>query len=268
MKMKVKPLLAIGLSGLVLGVSGSALAQKVGAPPAIDNASVFAPAADITMSTTRSYNQAPLDGEPVPTWFGLWALNSGSGLQRRSYVTFDETGLSPVQSATLYLYDYYYEGFANPGWNVTGTATVRGIGGQTFTEINVGVANATVSSSSILRQDNTTWDTLGTFTMSGSDGSATVPGAEVGWYAVDVTSFWNANVGQNVVMSINFTTDPNYATADGPIFEDAQGTAFANGSYGAIANSGPRVVTVPQVPEPTSLALLALGGLLALIRRR
>jgi hypothetical protein len=99
--------------------------------------------------------------------------------------------------------------------------------------------------------------------MSGSDGSASTPGTEVGWYAVDVTGFWNANLGQKITMSVNFVTDPG---ADGPIFEDTQGTAFANTAYGAIAGSGPRVVTV--VPEPSCLALISLGGVLALLRRR
>jgi len=267
MKMKIKPLLAVGLSGVVISLAGSALAQKVAAPGAIDNITVFAATADTTMENIRSDNQAQLAGEPVPTWFGLWAINGGSGLGRRSYVTFNEAGQSTVQSATLYLYDYYYEGFTSPGTgeNVSGTATIRGIGGQTFAEPNVGYQLSGISSSSPLRADRTTWSILGTFTMSGSDGTSTVPGNEVGWYAVDVTSLWNANVGSTITMSIDFNNDSG---ADGPIFEDTQHTAYNNGCYGAIYDSQPRIVTVAQVPEPSALALLALGGVVVWLRRR
>ena len=154
---------------------------------------------------------------------------------------------------------------ALPGANVSGTATVRGIGGQSFNEPTVGYMLSGISTSSVLRADRSTWNVLGTFTMSGSDGATNVAGAEVGWYAVDVTSFWNANVGQKITMSIDFVTNPG---GDGPIFEDTQGTAFANGAYGAIANSGPRIATTAAVPEPASLALLAFAGLMVRIRRR
>jgi hypothetical protein len=242
------------LGAAVLCVSGSAFAQKVAAPPGF-GPNVFSPTADTVVWSATTIEQTDLAGEPVPTWMGLWAYSS-----RHPMLTFDLTGQSAVQSATFYLYNYYYEGFALPGGNnVMGTATVRGIGGMTFAEPEVGWRLPT--SDPTLTAGDTSWPTLGTFTITGSDGSATTPGDEVGWYAVDVTSLWNANVGSTLTLSVRFA-----ATADGPIFEDRNGTAFAHQCYGAVADSGPRVVTV--VPEPSSLLLLPLGSLILLSFRR
>jgi hypothetical protein len=260
--MTFKSLLKPCSSAVILCLAGSALAQKVSAPGAINGVTIFAPTADTTVygnnASSGTVEGTQLAGEPVPTWFGLWTYST-----RHPELTFNLAGQSAVSSATLYLYNYYYEGFALPGANVSGTATVRGIGGLTFAEPAAGYRVAT--SDPTLMASDTTWATQGTFTVAGSDGSATVPGNEVGWYAVDVTSLWNANVGSTIALSLRFAAATG---ADGPIFEDTEGTAFANGCYGAIAGSGPRILTVEAVPEPTSLAFLALGGLLVLIRRR
>ena len=233
--MTYKLLSPLCVAAAALGLSESAFAQTVAAPPAVDGISVFAPTADTAVWDSGTIEQCQLTGEPVPTWFGLWCYSS-----RHSMLAFNLAGhTNPVSSATFYLYDYYYEGFTSPGTglNVTGTATVRGLGGVSFAEPAPGYRVSTTDT--VLTASDTAWATVGTFTMTGSDGSPTTPGSEVGWYAVDVTSLWNANLGGSFVLAIRFATASG---ADGPIFEDTEGTAYANGCYGAISHSGPRIV--------------------------
>ena len=259
--MTFKSLLALCSSAVVLSLAGSAFAQRVAAPSGF-GANVFSPTADAVAygnnASSGTVEHYVLPGEPVPTPMGLWAIST-----RHPMLTFDLAGQSAVSSATLYLYNYYYEGFTDPGTglNVAGTATVRGIGGLTFAEPAAGWRVPT--SDPTLTATDTTWATLGKFTITGSDGSVTTPGDEVGWYAVDVTSLWNANVGSTITMSLRFAAAPS---SDGPIFEDREGFAYATGAYGAIADSGPRIVTV--IPEPSSLLLLPIGSLLLLAFRR
>jgi hypothetical protein len=257
--MTFKSLLKLCLSAGILCFASSALAQKVSAPPAIDGVTVLAPTADTTVygnnASGGTVEGAQLAGEPVPTWFGLWTYST-----RHPELTFNLAGQSAVSSATLYLYNYYYEGFTAPGTglNVTGTATVRGIGGLTFSEPSVGYRIAT-SQPTLLAAD-TGWAAQGTFTVTGSDGSATVPGNEVGWYVVDVTSLWNANLGSTITLSVRFAAATG---ADGPIFEDMEGVAYAHGCYGAIPASGPRIkiiAPVAGVPKVDSFSLMYSGS--------
>src|SRR5882757_8498151 len=91
MKPNLQTLVGTCVGAMTLYACAPAFAQTVTAPGAIDNVSIFAPTADTTMDNIRSDNQAQLPGEPVPTWFGLWAIDGGSGLGRRSYVTFNES---------------------------------------------------------------------------------------------------------------------------------------------------------------------------------
>lgn len=245
------------IGALMLGGTGLVLAQKVSAPAAIDGVTIFAPAADTTIygnnASSGTVEDAAVPGQPVPTWCGLWCYST-----RHAELTFSP-GTSAVSNATLYLYNYYYEGFTDPGTgeNVTGTATVYGIGGLAFSEPAAGYKVATTQAT--LLATDTSWAVQGAFTMAGSDGSSTTPGSEVGWYAVDVTDLWNANLGGEITLSVRFAAA---AGADGPIFEDKEGNAYSHGCYGAIPASGPRIQTIASsnaLPAVNSFSLMYSG---------
>jgi hypothetical protein len=77
---------------------------------------------------------------------------------------------------------------------------------------------------------------------------------------VDVTSLWNANLGSTITLSVRFAAA---AGADGPIFEDTEGVAYAHGCYGAIPASGPRIeIFAPDIGTPTvnSFSLMYPGN--------
>lgn len=87
----------------------------------------------------------------------------------------------------------------------------------------------------------------------GNSGQDVVPGL---WYSVDMTSFFNANLGQTVTLVLRSTSSTSSGTAGGTV-EDREASRTGN-----TAN----VPYISYVPEPAS-ALLLLGAL-PLIRRR
>jgi hypothetical protein len=110
------------------------------------------------------------------------------------------------------------------------------------------------------------WQDLGTAAEVWGDGA----GAETGWFDFDITDFYNANLGETVTLSIRFVNRYSNST-EGPIFEDRENGAWVNRAVvrgtAELENSGPRI-TVEPVPEPASLALVLLGGMLPLLGRR
>ena len=80
------------------------------------------------------------------------------------------------------------------------------------------------------------------------------------WYALDITDFYNANLGQTITLRIMVVG----GTGDGPIFVDHEGTA----QTGAFPGGPGYEPHIAWVPEPASLMLLAAGSLLLTRRRR
>jgi len=91
----------------------------------------------------------------------------------------------------------------------------------------------------------------------------TVNVTALGWQSIDVTAWYNARLGQTTTLLLRGVQVSGF---DFPLYEDRENTAYLNGSDNTIAAAGPRIVTV--VPEPSSLALLAIGVVALVVRRR
>ncbi len=165
--------------------------------------------------------------------YGLFT--KGDGNSDRAYLQFSADTTSAT-SATLNLYNYW----GTPqGKTVNFDIRVRGIGENeagyvSWTELATPAPSGTSHESWAIQGD---WHVDST----------------PAWYAVDVTALYNANLGNKLTFSVRALS----GTGDGPIFEDKEGRGgTANAPY------------IEWVPEPASLALLALGSLLVVRRRR
>ena len=193
---------------------------------------------DVTVRGSTVYDE--VDAYAGIVWFGLFA----NGTNDRAYTEFT-LGTVPATSATLSLYEYWEGGLiGNPG--VDGTTTIKGA-----------VASFDESDNSAASLSDGSWPALGSFGIS--------LGNEIGFYNVDITSFYNANLGETVTFAIRFAGSGAPGSGDGPIFEDRELTAF----WGGISSEadGAPLLNVEEIPEPTCLLLLA-GGLCVLPRRR
>lgn len=184
--------------------------------------------------------------------FGLAAANGVATGRRRSFIEFT-LGNAPVTSATFMIYNYWganMGGGGNPAGNGSLRLRATPVGTPlTFTEPVVPLDTAWA-----IPQDASFTSTITTITVN-----------TVGWQTIDVTSWYNARLGQTTTLLLRGAQTAGF---DFPIYEDRENTAFLTGANNTIANAGPRIEIV-AVPEPTGLSLLALGGgLLILIRRR
>ena len=97
----------------------------------------------------------------------------------------------------------------------------------------------------------------------------------VGWvtftFSAAGLTAWNADLGQNVTLALHAKVGGTTAVdATMPVFEDMNLTLENNGviAFPASGNYAPYIDMVVAVPEPGTFALLALGGLLMVFRRR
>jgi hypothetical protein len=156
-----------------------------------------------------------------------------------------------VVSATFMIYNYWGAAMGGGG-NPAGSGSLR---------LRTTATGAPVTITEPGLSLDTSWvppaDALFTTTI------ATINVNTIGWQSIDVTAAYNARLGQTTTFSIRGAQVTGF---DFPIYEDRENTAFNNGSDNTIANAGPRLVVV--VPEPSTLALVAMGTLLLLAQRR
>lgn len=173
--------------------------------------------------------------------FGLAAANSTSTGRRRSYLEFT-LGTNEVSSASLKLYNYW----GGPAVNFTGrpaSAQVRIRGTAVGTPVTFTEPPAGTIASDFIPPDETNFVTITT----------TAPAAvtNVGWYAFDITSWYNTHLGQTTTLLLRGSATSGF---DFPLYEDREGTAFKAGAGGTIANSGPRIeyfLAPPQFRQST-----------------
>ena len=182
--------------------------------------------------------------------FGLAAANGIATGRRRSFVEFT-LGSTPVASATFMIYNYWGANMGGGG-NPAGNGQIRLRATPTGTPVTITEPALTLDTTWVPPTDAQITSTIITTTVTA-----------VGWTSIDVTSWYNARLGQTTTLQIHGVQT---ATFDFPIFEDRENTAFATGADNTIANAGPQILVV--VPEPGAAALLGLGAALALIRRR
>lgn len=195
------------------------------------------PASGTTITTENDVtfnNSSRVNGsDPL----GLFAKGGG----RRAYVEFvlDST---PATSATLNLYSAWNKETAPVNVNVQITGGPGAFNEDTVEEPEINAIEAGFSPTlpqNTFHVDNTPQ-----------------------WYSLDITSFYNAHLGQTVTMAIRVV---GAIPADGPIFADHEGTTMLDATIPFTGGTG-FGPNIEWVPEPASLLLLVLGA--GLIRRR
>ena len=242
---QMKTPILFALTGALL--AGSALPSS--GATLFPNDDVFVEtSSDGTITTT--YDGHLLSGDAV---FGLGAANGVASGRRRSYLEFT-LGSDQVSSAKLMLYNYWgaaMGGGSNP--SASGQIRLRGASIATPIEFTEPAASSVTDFVPPLEAS------FGTI-LTTAAGAIT----NVGWYEFDITSWYNARLGQTTSLMLRGTQTGGF---DFPLFEDRENSAFLNGSDNTLINSGPRIEIV-VVPEPATLALLPLGGLIFYLARR
>jgi hypothetical protein len=185
--------------------------------------------------------------------FGLGAANGVASGRRRSYLEFT-LGSETVSSAKLMLYNYWGAAMGD-GSNPAASGQIRLRGAAVATPVEFSEPASSLVTDFVPPLEAS----FGTILTTGA-GAIT----NVGWYEFDITSWYNARLGQTTSLMLRGTQTGGF---DFPLFEDRENSAFLNGSENSLINSGPRIEFV-VVPEPATLALLPLGGLLLYLGRR
>ncbi|HOA74596.1 MAG TPA: DNRLRE domain-containing protein [Phycisphaerae bacterium] len=202
------------------------IVSVVAACTSMSVAATILPEDDVTYRGATRYNNTNV--------FGMFT--KGDGAADRGYIEF-ALGSEAASSAVLKLYNYWG---APHGKTVNATVRLRAIsedepGYVTWTDTAGPAPSGTAHEDWTILVDSFAVDSTPQ------------------WYTFDITSFYNANLGEKVTISIRCLTNP---AGDGPIFEDKENT----GGTGMAPH-------IEWVPEPASLALLVMGSLM-LARRR
>ena len=176
---------------------------------------------DCTIRSGTNYDAATGD-------FGLFIKNSSDV----SYLEFT-LGSTTATDVYLNLYHPLEGGGPDSPWDIVVKAAEYSFEESTFTDDDIG----------------DTWSSIGTI--------EDVETLDV-WYTLDVTTWYNANLGNTMSM---FLTRDSQPSGSGVVFEDKEGSLTGEG-----ATYGPSL-DVTEVPEPATMLLLGLGGL-ALIRKK
>jgi len=202
----------------------------------------------LTTTTYDGYNTGALNGQVI---FGLAAANGVSTGRRRSYIEFT-LGSDPVTSATFKIYNYW-------GANMGGQGNAAPNGSLRLRATPAGTPFTITEPASAMVTD---WvpptDSVFNSTIT------TIQVTTVGWQTIDVTSWYNARLGQTTTLALRGVQVSGY---DFPIYEDREGSAYANHADNTILSGGP-LLEIVVVPEPSSVVLLAVGSLFLWLRRR
>ena len=237
---------------MILGILTGILAAEssFGSSFILPNADVFCETSSdgLTTTTYNGYDTGQVNNQVV---FGLAAANGVSTGRRRSYIEFT-IGSEAVSSATFWIYNYWGANMGGQG-NAAGNGSLRLRATPTGTPITITEPLSPVVTDWVAPADTSFTSTITTINVT-----------TTGWYSIDVTAWYNARLGQTTTLALRGQQVSGY---DFPIYEDREGSAYANGADNTIANSGPRLEIV-AVPEPSAIALLAVGSLLCYFRRR
>ena len=182
--------------------------------------------------------------------FGLGAANGVASGRRRSYIEFT-LGTNAVASATFMIYNYWGTNMGGLG-NPAGNGSLRLRATPTGTPLTITEPGLTLDNNWAIPAETAFTSTITTITVS-----------TIGWQSIDVTSWYNARLGQTTTLLLRGQQTSGF---DFPIYEDRENTAYLNGSANTIADAGPRLVVV--VPEPAVGGLCGLGALFLFLRRR
>ncbi len=246
----------------------------------------FALTAATTKAATIVYNGGSLYGgyaadSPFASTFGALSLLDGAGTPAETTSVYDFRGLaSSVTSNTTYFFlEDWQDGQSDSvGLTITGNQQARTNNGRN------GSQNSGANTDSVAEDQTATFGSFGagslrfndttthTYTFNAADLGGLLP-TYVGFVLSEpvrhVTSFiaydslGQAITGATIANSVNLTQDEFYG------FQTDVGIAYVE-----IAVSGGGELdhfqygTVVAVPEPSSTALLSLGGLALILRRR
>ncbi len=202
-------------------------------------------------SVTTTYDGHPLTSQIA---FGLGAANGTSSGRRRSYLEFT-LGSNVVQSAKLKVYNYWGPNMGG-GVNPTVSGTLALCGTAIGTPVQITEPASSVVTTFVAPAETNFVTIVASLAVNPS-----VSGNPVGWYEFDITSWYNARLGQTTTLLLR----GNFSGYDFPLFEDREGTAQSNGSANALADTGPRILlndtnAPPPPPPPSRLAFPGAEG--------
>ncbi len=237
-----------GVVVAVLCASSIQTSQALSTNLVFANDDVFVHSDNLTF--TNAYDGYVLSSQVV---FGLAAANGVATGARRSYMEFT-VGDTTAASVTLMLYNYWGANMGGGG-NPAAAGTLRFRATPVGTPLTFSEPGVTLDTSYVSPAETAFTSTI----LTTATGAITTPG----WYEFDLTSWYNARLGETTTILMR---GAQVSGNDFPIFEDRENSAFLNGSANTIAGAGPRLLVV--IPEPSSATLLTLGALLLCARRR